>query len=402
MTFDHLSLLASGLMPLPWWGYIVVALALTHVTIAAVTIYLHRCQAHHALELHPAVSHFFRFWIWLTTGMLTKEWVAIHRKHHAKVETDEDPHSPQTRGIEKVLWEGAELYRDEARNVETLQKYGQCTPDDWVERNVYTPFSWQGCGLMLIVDIVLFGPIGATVWAVQMMWIPITGAGIINGVGHYWGYRNFLCEDASCNIIPWGILIGGEELHNNHHAYVTSAKLSSRWYEFDLGWLYIRALETLGLATVRKVAPRLKFNHAKLQADLATLQAVMTHRYAVLMSYARSLKQAYAIEVARQRKRALRGELTPNMPSFRRLRRWFLVDETALAETDRTQLASTLEQSTALKTFYAMRRDLAALWARSTDSREELLARLQDWCHRAEASNIVALQRFSRRLRSYE
>jgi stearoyl-CoA desaturase (delta-9 desaturase) len=374
---------------------------LTHVTIAAVTIYLHRCQAHHALELHRVASHFFRFWIWLTTGMVTKEWVAIHRKHHAKVETVEDPHSPQTRGIEKVFWEGAELYRDEAKNLATLQKYGQSTPDDWVERNIYTRYSWQGCGLMLIINVVLLGPLGATIWAVQMMWIPITAAGIVNGVGHYWGYRNFLCDDASRNIIPWGILIGGEELHNNHHAYVTSAKLSSQWYEFDLGWTYIRTLEMLGLATVRKVAPRLKFDPAKREPDPETLQAVITHRYAVLMTYARSVKQAYAIEVARQRERALRGELTPSLPSFRRLRQWFLVDETALADTDRARLASTLEQSTALKTIYAMRRDLAALWARSTDSREELLARLQDWCHRAEASNIVALQHFSRRLRSY-
>jgi stearoyl-CoA desaturase (delta-9 desaturase) len=253
---------------------------------------------------------------------------------------------------------------------------------------------------MLIVDVVLFGAIGVTIWAVQMAWIPITAAGILNGVGHYWGYRNFCCEDASRNIIPWGILIGGEELHNNHHAYATSAKLSSHWYEVDLGWMYIRALETLGLATVRKIAPRLKFNRAKLQADLETLQSVITHRYAVLTSYARSLKQAYALEVARQRERVRRGELKP-MPSFRRLRHWFLLDENALAETDRTQLSSTLEQSTALKTIYTMRRDLSALWARSTDSREELLARLQDWCHRADASNIVALQNFARQLRSY-
>jgi stearoyl-CoA desaturase (delta-9 desaturase) len=379
----------------------VVALLLTHVTIAAVTIYLHRGQAHRGLELHPAISHFFRFWLWLTTGMVTKDWVAVHRKHHAKVDTSDDPHSPQTRGIRTVFCEGAELYRDETKKLDTLRKYGQGTPDDWVERNVYARFSCQGCGLMLVVNVLLFGPIGVTIWAVQMAWIPITAAGIVNGVGHYWGYRNFSCADASRNIVPWGILIGGEELHNNHHAYVTSAKLSSQWYEFDLGWLYIRVLETLGLAAVRKVTPRLKFDRAKLQADPETLQSVITHRYAVLTSYARSLKQANAIEVAHQRYRVRRGELTPNMPSFRRLRQWFLTDESALAETDRARLASTLEQSDTLKTIYAMRRDLAVLWGRTTDSRAELLARLQDWCHRAEASNIVALQNFSRRLRTY-
>jgi stearoyl-CoA desaturase (delta-9 desaturase) len=233
------------------------------------------------------------------------------------------------------------------------------------------------------------------------MWIPITAAGIVNGIGHYWGYRNFSCKDASRNIVPWGILIGGEELHNNHHAYGTSAKLSSRWYEFDVGWMYIRGLEMLGLARVRRVAPQLKLDRAKLVADLETLQSIITHRYAVVSSYARSLKQAYTIEVARQRERVGRGECTPDMPSFRRLRLWFQTDESALAESDRARLASTLEQCTALKTIYAMGRDLAALWERSTESREELLARLQDWCHRAEASNIVALQTFSRRLRSY-
>ncbi len=401
MSFDPLSLLAHGLVPLPWWGYVVVALVFTHITIAAVTIYLHRSQAHRGLDLHPLVSHFFRFWLWLTTGMVTKEWVAIHRKHHAKVETAEDPHSPQTRGINKVFWEGAELYRDEAKNHETLDKYGLGTPDDWIERNVYTRHSWEGVGLMLVVNLALFGPLGATIWAVQMAWIPITAAGIINGIGHYWGYRNFSCEDASRNIVPWGILIGGEELHNNHHAYGTSAKLSSRWYEFDLGWAYIRTLEFFGLATVRKVAPRLKYNRAKLNADLETLQAIITHRYAVLTSYASSLKLAYAQEVASLRERARRGELTPDMPSFRRLRNWFQSDATALPETDRAHLETTLEGSSALKTIYAMRQELAGLWERSNDSREQLLARLQDWCHRAEASNIAALQKFSRTLRSY-
>lgn len=401
MPFDLLSLLSHGLVPLRWWGYIVVALAFTHVTIAAVTIYLHRSQAHRGLDLHPLVSHFFRFWLWLTTGMVTKEWVAIHRKHHAKVETSDDPHSPQTRGIKKVFWEGAELYRDEAKNRDTLAKYGLGTPDDWIERNVYTRHSWEGVGLMLVINLALFGPLGATIWAVQMAWIPVTAAGIINGIGHYWGYRNFSCDDASRNIVPWGIVIGGEELHNNHHAYGTSAKLSSRWYEFDLGWAYIRTLEFFGLATVRKVAPRLKVDRAKLNADLETLQAIITHRYAVLTSYASSLKLAYAQEVASLRERARRGELTPDMPSFRRLRKWFQSDAQALPETDRAHLETTLERSSALKTIYAMRQELASLWERSNDSREQLLARLQDWCHRAEESNIAALQKFSRTLRSY-
>jgi len=401
MDFDVLSLLSHGLMPLPWWGYVVVTLALTHVTIAAVTIFLHRCQAHRGLDLHPVVSHFFRFWLWLTTGMVTKEWVAIHRKHHARVETADDPHSPQTRGIRTVLLQGTELYRAEAKNLETLEKYGTGTPDDWIERNLYTPLSWQGLGLMMLFDVILFGPIGLTIWAVQMAWIPITAAGIINGLGHYWGYRNFSTDDTSANIVPWGIIIGGEELHNNHHAYGTSAKLSSRWFEFDLGWAYIRALETFGLATVRKVAPRVRFDREKLHADLETLQSVITHRYAVLTSYASSLKQAYAGEVASLRERVRRGELSVDIPSLRRLRHWFQSDVRKLAESERARLASTLESSKALHTIYVMRQELAGLWERSNDSREQLLARLQDWCHRAEASDIAPLRNFSRKLRSY-
>jgi stearoyl-CoA desaturase (delta-9 desaturase) len=397
MTLDSLVAAANGLVSMPWWGYVLVALALTHVTIASVTIYLHRSQAHRGLDLHPIVSHFFRLWLWLTTGMVTKEWVAIHRKHHAKVETEDDPHSPQTRGIRKVLLEGAELYRMEAKNEATLAHYGHGAPDDWIERKLYTPYSWQGVGVMLLIDLVLFGPIGATIWAVQMLWIPITAAGIINGIGHYWGYRNFACADASTNIVPWGILIGGEELHNNHHAYGSSAKLSSRWYEFDIGWMYIRMLEMVGLAKVRKIAPQIRFDRSKVTPDLATLQAIITHRYAVTMSYARSLKAAYGAEIAALRARGAQIDL----PSLRRVKRWLAADEHVLTDTERARLAQALDNSKVLRQIYHMRQELAALWGRSTESSEQLLARLQDWCHRAEASGIAPLAQFSMRLRSY-
>ncbi|MEO6566066.1 MAG: fatty acid desaturase, partial [Casimicrobiaceae bacterium] len=383
MSYDFLSFASHGLVDLPWWGYIVVALALTHVTIASVTIFLHRSQAHRALDLHPSVAHFFRFWLWLTTGMVTKEWVAIHRKHHAKVETPDDPHSPQTRGIDKVFWQGAELYREESRNMETMDKYGHFTPDDWIERNVYTRFSWQGVGLMLAVNLVLFGPMGATIWAVQMMWIPVTAAGIINGIGHYWGYRNFASADASKNIVPWGIIIGGEELHNNHHAYGTSAKLSSAWYEFDIGWMYIRILETFKLATVRKVAPQLKLANGKTKPDLATLQAVITHRYHVVTSYARSLKAAGAAELAHMRARHAAPGALHDLPSPQRMKHLLLADAASLSDHDRTRLDVALARSKPLATIYAMRVELASLWERSTESSEQLLARLQDWCHRA-------------------
>jgi stearoyl-CoA desaturase (Delta-9 desaturase) len=269
LVFDSLvDWLAHGLVETTWWQLVVVALVLTHITIASVTIFLHRAQAHRSLDLGPIPSHFFRFWLWLTTGMVTKEWVAIHRKHHAKCETEEDPHSPVTRGIKTVLLTGSELYRAESKVQDTLDKYGHNTPDDWLERNLYTRFSWQGVGLMLIINLALFGAIGATVWAVQMAWIPITAAGIINGLGHYWGYRNFEAADASTNISPWGIIIGGEELHNNHHTYPTSAKLSVKPFEFDIGWGYIRALEMLGWAKVRKTAPQLKLGAIKPEADV--------------------------------------------------------------------------------------------------------------------------------------
>jgi stearoyl-CoA desaturase (Delta-9 desaturase) len=402
MPSNFLDFAAHGLMPLPWWGYFVVALAATHVTIACVTIFLHRAQAHRALELHPAVSHFFRFWLWLTTGMVTKEWVAIHRKHHAKVETPDDPHSPQTRGINTVFWRGTELYRAEAKNAETIEQYGRGTPDDWMERNIYTRFSWEGVGLMLVVNLMLFGGAGLTIWAVQMAWIPVMAAGVINGVGHYWGYRNFACADASTNIVPWGILIGGEELHNNHHAYGSSAKLSSRWYEFDIGWTYIRALEMLRLADVRKVAPKLRVEpSAKSVPDSATLQAVIANRYAVATAYARTLKATCAIELARLRERAGRSEFA-HVPSVRGLKRWLSEDAVArLHERERATLTKAMEKSKALSTIYAMRQELNTLWERSTESSEQLLARLQDWCQRAEASGIAPLAQFSVQLKRY-
>ena len=384
----------SGFLDLPWWGYIAYTLIVTHITIAAVTVFLHRHQAHRALDLHPLPSHFFRFWLWLTTGMVTKEWAAIHRKHHAKCETPEDPHSPQIVGINKVLWEGTELYRKESRNAETIEKYGRGTPDDWIERNLYTRYSVLGVSLLMILNFALFGFIGITVWAVQMLWIPFFAAGVINGIGHFWGYRNFQPEDASTNIVPWGILIGGEELHNNHHAYASSARLSNRWYEFDIGWLYIRTLETLGLAQVKKVAPKLRLDHAKTHCDAVTLQAVVTHRYDVLAKYAKSLRRTCAHEMRALKARAVRVDRAA-------LRRWLRIDPRALPVTELARMDEVLGASKVLNTVYTMRQELAALWQRSSASKEQLVHQLEDWCRRAEESGIEALQEFSRRLRCY-
>ncbi len=387
----------EGLIALPWWGYIVVALVFTHITIASVTNFLHRHQAHRALDLHPIVSHFFRFWLWLTTGMVTREWAAIHRKHHAKCETAEDPHSPQVLGIGKVLREGSELYRTEAKNQETLDKYGHGTPSDWIEHNLYTLHSAKGIALMFIVNVLLFGPLGITIWAVQMMWIPVTAAGIINGIGHYWGYRNYEATDASTNIVPWGILIGGEELHNNHHTFASSAKLSSKWWEFDIGWFYIRTLETLGLAHVKKIPPELTYDKAKDHIDLETVKAVITARFVVMAQFAREV-------MARVHRDELRN-LDPNdktrLSLLKPVRRLMVREPRLLDEAARACLQKALEQNQTLQTVYTMKQKLADVWQRSATTQENLIQALQDWCHEAEATGIHALREFSNKLRTY-
>jgi stearoyl-CoA desaturase (delta-9 desaturase) len=391
-----LDFLSNGLLNLSGWQVFFVILAFTHITIAAVTIYLHRHQAHRALDLHPLISHFFRFWLWMSTGMVTKEWAAIHRKHHAKCETEEDPHSPQTRGIKKVFFEGAELYRAESKVAETMEKYGHGTPDDWIERNLYSRHSALGVSLMLIINVVLFGAIGLTVWAVQMAWIPITAAGIINGIGHYWGYRNYDCNDAATNIFPFGILIGGEELHNNHHTFGTSAKLSSKWYEFDIGWMYIRMLETIGLAKVKKIAPAPKFDRQKLVADFETLQSVIANRYDVMSKYAKSLKRAWNAEHSH-----LSGKAMLESKFLKTSRKLMQREPAKLDAGHQQQLSELFVHSKALQTMHEMRVELGAIWERSTSTREQLLQQLQDWCLRAEASGVQALRDFSLRLRSY-
>jgi stearoyl-CoA desaturase (Delta-9 desaturase) len=389
------QLLFRGVFDLPWWGIALVALGLTHITIASVTIFLHRHQAHRALDLHPLPSHLFRFWLWLTTGMVTREWVAVHRKHHAFVETPNDPHSPQIYGINRVLWGGVMLYVKESNNTETLERYAHGVPDDWIERHLYSRFTVFGMVFMGLLDLVLFGVLpGAAILLVQIVWIPFWAAGVINGVGHFWGYRSYACGDASTNIVPWGILIGGEELHNNHHAFASSAKLSCRWYEFDIGWAYIRALEMLGLARVKKVAPQIRFAPNKVGLDFDTLQAVITHRYDVLSRYAKSVRATCAEEIVKLRARSPGDAL-----ALKRVRGLLMRDPGQLPAAAREDVASVLAKNSRLSTVVAMRQELTALWERSSASREQLLRQLEDWCARAEASGIAQLAEFSRRLR---
>jgi stearoyl-CoA desaturase (Delta-9 desaturase) len=393
-----LNLLINGWFSLSWWQIVLATLLVTHITIASVTIYLHRSQAHRSLDLHPVASHFFRFWLWLTTGMVTKQWVAIHRKHHAKCETEEDPHSPQTRGIQAVLWAGAELYRAEADNQETLEKYGHQTPSDALEHGLYTRFNRLGIVLMLGLDLFLFGALGLTVWAVQMAWIPFTAAGVINGLGHWWGYRNFEVADASTNLFPWGVLIGGEELHNNHHTYPTSARLSVKPYEFDIGWVYIRILQAVKLATVRKTAPLLKIGKMKPVADSETLEAIVANRYEVMAKYAKQLRKACRIEFNHADQYDFKN--TDGRMNLQIAKRWLHRDADKIPASFQAHIANVCAQNPRLAKWVSMREELRQLWTRSNASVEQLVIDLQNWCHQAEESGITALREFSLKLRA--
>jgi stearoyl-CoA desaturase (delta-9 desaturase) len=395
ILFDAaLDWLAHGLIAASWWQIVLYTLVTTHITIASVTIYLHRHQAHRAMDLHAIPSHFFRFWLWLGTGQVTKEWVSIHRKHHAKCETIDDPHSPQAHGIKKVFWQGAELYRAESKNKETMVKFGHGTPNDWLERNLYTRYSWQGVGLMMIINLALFGAAGLAVWAVQMVWIPVTAAGIINGIGHYWGYRNFEAPDASTNISPWGIMIGGEELHNNHHTYPTSAKFSVKPYEFDIGWIYIRALEKVGLATVKKVPPKLTLGSIQPVADEKTLEALIAHRYEVMAGFARELRRAGQMELE-----ALKARKA-DISVLKAANRWLHRDDDKVPAAAKPQIAQARAEHPVLDKMVTMREELRQMWLSTSASREQLAGDLQAWCRRAEESGITALRDFSMNLRA--
>ncbi|MCG7924646.1 MAG: fatty acid desaturase [Candidatus Thiodiazotropha taylori] len=384
----------NGLFDLSLLETILLTLGLTHITIVSVTVFLHRHQAHKALTLHPLVSHFFRFWLWLTTGMVTREWVAIHRKHHAKCETESDPHSPQTRGLGTVLWQGAELYKAEAANQETLERYGKGTPDDWIERKLYQPHNFLGISLLLLVEFILLGPAGITVWAIQMIWIPFWAAGVINGIGHFWGYRNFEIPNTSTNIVPWGILIGGEELHNNHHAFGSSAKLSNRWFEFDLGWFYIKLFTYLRLAKVLKVAPKRAFVAERPQLDLDAIKALTVNRLQLFSDYRRRvLKPVFRAEI-RQADKPLR-RLYRN--ALRLVRR----DAMLLSDNDRQQLRDVLDHNSALDNVYQFKLRLQKIWEQQASSHEKRLEALSQWCAQAEASGVEALQEFAAFLRRY-
>ncbi len=385
MSLDFLY----GLVDLSFWGYVLVTFVMVQFTFMAVTLYLHRDATHRGLDLHPVLRHIFRFWLWMSSGMLTREWVAVHRKHHARCETPEDPHSPMIFGLKKVLLEGAELYKEAARTPGLIEKYGRGTPDDWVERNIYAKHRALGITLMVLIDLVLFGVPGIIIIAVQMLAIPLMAAGVINGLGHHTGYRNFECADAARNIVPWGILVAGEELHNNHHAFPSSAKFSMRPWEFDIGWLYIRILSALGLAKVRRVAPSLVREQPKGDVDLETLRAVLVNRMHVLRDYARDV----TVPVVRGQLSNLQGKA---VRSARRL----LVREPLLLDNEaQRSLSELLAASPALKTVYEFRERLNVLWSGTHTSNETLLQHFRKWITDAEESGIAVLQNYARAMR---
>ncbi|TDJ12029.1 MAG: acyl-CoA desaturase [Gammaproteobacteria bacterium] len=382
-----------GILNLDFWGYVIAALIMFQVSIFAVTVYLHRDATHRALDLHPWLRHFFRLWIWMTSGMLTRQWVSVHRKHHARCETEEDPHSPQMVGLKKVLLEGAELYKVQASNPETLEKYGRGCPDDWVERNVYERVPYGGIIIMVLLDLLLFGVPGIIIIAFQMISMPLFAAGVINGIGHYYGYRNFECDDASTNITPLAIFVGGEELHNNHHAFPSSAKFSVRPWEFDIGWGFISIMKFLGLAKVRRVVPAPMFADDPV-ADLDALRAIIVNRMHVLRNYTKTV----TLPVFHKE---LRGADADD-GLLRRARKLLIRRPTLLDEKAHARLHEILENNHALKTVVEFRERLRDLWTGATDvSNEKLLTQLHNWIAEAEASGIRALQEFAEVLKSY-
>lgn len=385
----------TGLVDFPWWGYVLYTLLATHLTIIGVTLFLHRSICHRALQMHPLITHPLRLWLWLSTGMDTRQWVAIHRKHHAKVETADDPHSPMVYGINKVLFEGVELYRAAAKDKTLVERYGHGCPEDWLELKLYRGHSDKGYFLMMAINVLLFGPIGLTIWAIQMAWIPLFAAGGINGVGHYWGYRKFETADTSTNIVPWGTLIGGEELHNNHHAFASSAKFSVQWYEFDIGWMYICIMRALGLATVKKLPPRMVEIPGKGLPDADTLSAVLSNRFQVMGQFARSV----LLTVHREEVSKLAGD---KRDLLQRAKALLGREESMLSADAKARLHTALEQSDALATVYQYKQRLKAIWQERSASQDRLLQSLKEWCEEAEASGIASLQEFARRLPSFQ
>ena len=387
MPPDLIDWLLAGLSQASVWQMVLYFLVVSQITMMTSTIYLHRSATHRGVDLHPGLSHFFRFWSWLTTAMVTKEWVAVHRKHHARCETAEDPHSPRFAGLNTVLWRGLELYQQAALDKDMLEKYGKGTPDDWIERKLYTRFSTAGVVILLFASLALFGLPGIAIWALQMALMPFCAAGVINGLGHWWGYRNFDTDDTATNLTPWALLIGGEELHNNHHAFPSSAKFALRRFEVDIGWTVLWTLQKLGLAKVLRVAPKLDVRPNIAVPDADTLHAMMVHRWQVATDYFKTvLKPQIKLDA---------GDLP------RRIRRAFRSEGRWLDAAHRERLQAFVASRPQLATLVEYRQRLLAIYEMKTAVAEVKMEALRNWCQEAEASGIEALQEFSARLKGY-
>ena len=395
LALDEVVLILLGLLDVSVWTLVIWTLLSCHFTLLSVTVFLHRAQAHRSVELHPALQHCFRFWLWLTTGMVTREWVAVHRKHHARTETEEDPHSPQIYGIKKVLLEGAELYREATAIESDMEQYGKGTPDDWLERHVYSRYVHLGISLLAVIEFALFGLAGIAVFAIQMLCIPVLAAGVINGLGHFWGYRNFETADSATNLTPFAAIICGEELHNNHHAYPSSARFSLRRWEFDLGWAYLSAFRWLGLAKIRRVAPQPVFRGGIEQMEMDTVKAIISSRLHVLDNYARSVMKPVHANTLKSLDKSERKPL-------KQVARDLFKGQAMLDESARARVAAAMANKDALLTVYEFQDRLQAIWHAAGASQEALLHALQDWCRQAEETGIDYLQDFADRLRGYE
>ncbi len=395
MSSTILEFLSGGLLQFGWGAMLVYLLVVTQLTIFAVTLYLHRSQAHRGVDFHPVIAHFFRFWTWLTTSMITREWVAIHRKHHAKCETEDDPHSPRFKGIKTVFWQGVELYREARAQRADIEQYGKGAPSDWIERRLYTPQANLGPTFLLLLSVVLFGFKGVAVWAIQMAWIPFWAAGVVNGLGHWWGYRNFETTDTATNLTPWGVWIGGEELHNNHHAFPSSAKFALRKWEFDIGWAVIQGLASVGLAKVLRVAPSLDIRPNIHVPDTDTMRALLAHRFQAMTDYQRNVLKPALREEAQAAGARLRALLP------RKLRKGLVDDGRWLQPDARQQLQQWVDQRPRIRTLVEHRARLTALLEARSQNASEALHNLQVWCREAEASGIRALQEYSARLKGY-
>ncbi len=381
-----------GLLDLPWWCYVAYMAVATQLTIMSVTLYLHRAQAHRCVDLHPILSHFFRFWLWLTTGIETKAWTAIHRKHHAKCETKDDPHSPVVMGIKTVMWLGAELYRKEAVNAETLERYGRGTPDDWMERNVYK-HSALGLRILFVLVVGCFGVPGIGMWAIQLAWIPFFAAGVINGLAHHWGYRNFECKDAATNLTPIGFFVGGEELHNNHHTYPTSAKFSVKPWEFDIGWMYLTIFKTFGLAKIKRIAPKVEPVPGK-TIDIETVRHLLNNRFQVMTRYSKEV----IIPVLKQEKKSF---ATKDWKIVKSVKAALTREPSRVDISIKERLAEVLPLNQKLSQTYEFRERLHQIWNQTTATPKELVEALQQWCREAEATGIRVLRDFAEYIQTY-